>query len=201
MNPFKFLETPFIWECFRSGLELAIGVYAKRTAQMRAWGILDDNPSVLDVGCGSGHFCCITKGSYVGLDFNEGLIKYAQRKRGAPGRSFRCADVATLIGEQMSFDLVLLVDILHHLSDEQCDQLLREAGRVSDKHIVNFEPLRDQPHPIGRWRVNSDLGGFMRSSSELDGLFKRSGLKIEKTKVDRIGFEDLRSTLLSKELN
>lgn len=201
MKVFKFLETPFIWECFRSGLELAIGVYAKRTSQMRDWGVLSGNPSVLDVGCGSGHFCSITEGEYVGLDFNEGLIKYAQRKRGRHNRSFRCADVAALIGEKKKFDVVLLVDVLHHLSDDQCEQLLRDAARVCDKHIVNFEPLKEQPHPIGRWRVNNDLGGYMRSVSELDKLFECAALEVQKTEVERVGFEDLRSTLLRPSLS
>lgn len=196
MNIFKYLETPFIWEYFRSGLELAIGVNAKRIAQMRARGVLDGNPSVLDVGCGSGHFSCITKGNYVGLDLNVRFIQYAQKKRGGPNKIFRCADVAALVGEQQSSDVVLLVDILHHHSDEQCEQLLANAARISNKYIANFEPLRDQPHPIGRWRVERDLGSYMRTLDSLHELFRRARLNVIESSSNRVGFENLSATLL-----
>jgi len=87
-------------------------------------------PSVLDIGCGSGEYATRCAGPYLGIDLSERYIARAQRRFPEANKAFRCVDVTTLWQEQRTFDVVLLVDFLHHLPDEAAVEILQKAGRL-----------------------------------------------------------------------
>ena len=45
--------------------------------------------SLLDLGCGTGDLCRLTKGRYTGVDISTAYIEYARRRFGGPNRELR----------------------------------------------------------------------------------------------------------------
>jgi SAM-dependent methyltransferase len=181
------LDRPLVWEASRVGLDLVFGLYRRRRHVLRGWGMLDGAPSVLDIGCGIGQYASLTSSRYVGVDLNCGYVEHARRRRGDAGHSFRCVDASELVVEGERFDLVLLVDFLHHLSDEAAVSVLRTARRLTTRHVVSLEPVAEQGNRVGRWFVQHDRGEHMRPHAELLALFEEAGLGIEADEALRLG--------------
>src|SRR5262249_6961182 len=97
MNFWQLLNNPIIWESSRIGLDFAFGLYQKRYDVLRRWKVLENNPEILDIGCGIGQYSQITQGKYLGVDLNDRYISYATRRRSKANRSFRCQDVTALL--------------------------------------------------------------------------------------------------------
>jgi len=195
MNLRNLLHNPVVWELSRIGLNWTFGVYRHRFARMQQWRVLEPNPTVLDIGCGIGQYAQITNGTYLGVDLNERYIAYASKRHRKPHQSFRCQDVAEVLHEQSRFDMVLMVDFLHHIPDEQCLKLLVVAGQLTRRYVVSFEPITFQPHPVGRWMVEHDRGKHVRPLDSLHALFRKSGLHIADSVALRLGPINTRAIL------
>jgi SAM-dependent methyltransferase len=146
---------------------------------LRRWGLLEGEPSVLDIGCGIGQYASLTPGRYVGVDLNCPYVEHARRRRGDAAHRFRCVDAAELVAEGERFDLVLMVDFLHHLDDRAAATVLRTAGQLATAHVVSLEPVTEQANRVGRWFIENDRGEHMRPHAELLALFERAGLTVE----------------------
>jgi SAM-dependent methyltransferase len=193
----QILDNPMIWETSRIALDLAFGLYRRRMELLRSWSVLEGQPSVLDIGCGIGQYADVTCGEYLGIDLEPRYIEYARRRRGRPGRTFRCADVASLVEEQRSFDLVLMVDLLHHLDEKTCAELLATVARLTRRDVVSFEPIPEQRNRAGQWIVDHDRGDFVRPLAELQALFAASPLDLTREQDIMLGPIRLRATLAS----
>jgi SAM-dependent methyltransferase len=181
------LDRPLVWEASRVGLDLAFGLYRRRRKVLRRWGLLDGAPSVLDVGCGIGQYASLTSGRYVGVDLNCDYVDHARRRRGDTGHTFRCVDAAELVAEGERFDLVLMVDFLHHLPDDAAVGVLRTARELAVGHVVSLEPVTEQQNRVGRWFIDNDRGEHMRPHGQLLGLFEGAGLAVEVDAPLRLG--------------
>ncbi len=72
---------------------------------------------------------------YSGFDLNKSFVKYARKK----GRNVFLGDIF----EERNFkevDVILLCDILHHLSDDKIKKLLILATKYAKEKIVIVEP-------------------------------------------------------------
>ena len=176
--PWRLLSNPFVWELSRRGLDLAFGLYRRRIRLMREWNLLAGNPSVLDVGCGIGSYARITEGRYVGVDLDEAYIAYARKRHRRPNQSFECMDAGALEATNETFDLVLVIDLLHHLPDDRASRLLEVAGRLTTGRVLCLEPISDQPKALARWIRDRDRGEHMRSRVELQDVLERAPLTI-----------------------
>jgi SAM-dependent methyltransferase len=181
------LDRPLVWEASRVGLDLAFGLYRRRRALLARWGLLDGEPTVLDVGCGIGQYASLTRGRYVGVDLNCPYVEHARRRRGDERHDFRCVDAAELVAEGEQFELVLMVDFLHHLPDEAAVSVLATAGELASGRVVSLEPVTEQGNRAGRWFIEHDRGEHMRPHADLLGLFQRAGLRIEADEPLRLG--------------
>src|SRR5262245_49975449 len=112
------------------------GLYRRRRALLLGWGVLDGQPRMLDIGCGIGQYASLTAGDYVGVDLNRGFVEHARRRRGDERHEFRCVDAAELVAEGERFDLVLMVDFLHHLTDDTAASVLATARELTDGRVV-----------------------------------------------------------------
>ena len=170
------LDRPLIWNLSRIGLDLAFGLYSKRARLLRESGLIGENTSVLDVGCGIGQYALITKGRYLGMDMNERYIAYAKKRHSSATDklSFRCGDVTRLIDEGEQFDIVLMVDFLHHIPDGDVIKLLHTASRLATRAVISLEPVTEQNNPLGAWFIRNDRGMYMRSTDSLFALFNNS---------------------------
>jgi SAM-dependent methyltransferase len=172
------LDRPLVWEASRVGLDLAFGLYRRRRALLARWGVLDGEPSILDIGCGIGQYASLTSGRYVGVDLNRPYVEHARRRRGDERHTFRCVDAAELVAEDERFDLVLMVDFLHHLPDEAAVSVLSTARELTAGSVVSLEPVTEQGNRVGRWFIDNDRGAYMRPHADLLGLFTRAGLDV-----------------------
>ena len=87
---------------------------------------------VLDVGCGPAYyFGRLPEGiHYHGFDTSDRYIEYANKRWGGDRAEFR-QEIFTEdhLNEIPPVDAVMMLGLLHHLSDEQSRQLLSLAGR------------------------------------------------------------------------
>lgn len=168
----QILDNPFIWESSRRLLDMYLGLYKKRVDTLCKWGCLKHDPSVLDIGCGIGQYADVSDGKYLGVDLNERYIKYARKRYHESNQSFVCTDVVTGLHESSKFDLVLMVDFLHHISDENISSILTAATHLTKGHMAIFEPFPDQTHLFGRWLIRHDRGAYMRKPARLNELIE-----------------------------
>ena len=193
---FRVLQNPMIWEVSRIGLDLVFGLYRRRSNVMQNWGLLENNPSIVDVGCGIGQYSDVTRGSYLGIDLNRDFINYAsKRRRKNPNASFVCDNAASLVDDGSRFDIVLMVDVLHHLSEDAGTGLLELASDLSESYIVSFEPVKDQSNPVGQWIIDHDRGRYIYSLDELHTMFEQSPLTIVESIPLQLGFINSRAIL------
>ena len=113
-------------------------IYAcKRQALRRAIAALglkhDGRWSVLDAGCGQGHFARFYRDeypscSYLGLDISERAVSYLQRT--IPDAEFRVADLSAWDDpDERTFDIVQSVEVLHLILDD--DAMMRALANLA----------------------------------------------------------------------
>jgi 2-polyprenyl-3-methyl-5-hydroxy-6-metoxy-1,4-benzoquinol methylase len=181
------LQSPIIWDFMRGTLDRTIGLYSHRIELIREWGVLTESSSLLDIGCGTGHYAAIAPGRYLGIDLDETYIEHAKRKHPNSRCEFRCADLARLTTEAERFNITLAVDVLHHLPEHVSINLLRQCGTLTTGHILSFEPVREQSNRFAKWIIDHDRGDFIRSTDDTVALLSASGLQIIDARVLFIG--------------
>jgi SAM-dependent methyltransferase len=194
----QLLDSPFAWAALRLMLDAGFGLYRRRISILARWGVLDGGPSVLDVGCGTGQYCAVTTGRYLGVDMTERYIDYARRRsHDQTQREFRAADVTTLEAERQTFEIVLMVDFLHHLDDALCERMLATAARLAQRYVISLEPVAEQHGRLGRWIIDHDRGDHMRPLADYHMLFELSPLVIERSEELHLGPINTRAVLAS----
>ncbi len=97
---------------------------------------LQENASVLDVGCGKGFMLHDFKElmpnlTIAGIEISEYAIEHAIK---TVKPFLRLGNAKGLPYEDNSFDLVISINTIHNLGLEECKQALREIQRVTRKH-------------------------------------------------------------------
>jgi ubiquinone/menaquinone biosynthesis C-methylase UbiE len=91
--------------------------------------------SLLDVGCGSGHFAALWAAgglTAVGLDRDAAMLAFARRHR--PGLPVMRGDALALPVPDRCVDVVAMITVLEFLDDPE--QGLREAARVARRALL-----------------------------------------------------------------
>jgi len=127
---------PLSWIA-RSHRALVFGRRARVLADALAPLIPAEARSVLDIGCGDGTIAGLLAQRRPDLAI-EGVEVIPRPACNIPCRAF---DGAQLPFPNQSFDVCLLVDVLHHTID--VTQLLREAARVSRSYVVLKDHLSE----------------------------------------------------------
>ena len=126
------------------------------------------NLKVLDIGCGTGEFYeCFQSQTYVGIDISPKYIQYAKKiKKG----DFRVMDATKLDFPDLTFDFVLVMAMLHHLSDEHFLQVIKEIRRVlkNDGALLIMEDakIEELENRFVRLVQKFDKGDFIRKPNE-----------------------------------
>ena len=144
---------------------------------------------VLDVGCGPAYyFERLPRGvRYFGFDTSERYIAYARRKWGDRAEFRTEIFTETHLDQLPPVDSVMLLGLLHHLSDEQARDLLNLAGRAlaPDGRVISvdtcFEPRQGR---ISRWMSANDRGEHVRTPEAFVALASESFAKVDGEVVD-----------------
>jgi SAM-dependent methyltransferase len=149
---------------------------------------LRDGDTVVDVGCGPAYyFQRLPKVTYFGFDTSARYIAYADRTWGDRA-TFRCEVFGERhLAEIPPADAVLLLGLLHHLSDEDARQLLTVAakalapgGRVIAVDTC-YEPNQGR---ISRWMSDNDRGEHVRTPEAFVALAREAFGEVDGEVVD-----------------
>lgn len=134
--------------------------------------------TVLDVGCGPAYYYeRLGDVRYYGFDTSQRYIDYA-RGRWGDRAEFHCAVFTEdHLAVLPPVDKVLLLGLLHHLSDEQSRDLLRLAARAlaPGGMVVTvdtcYEPSQGR---VSRWMSKNDRGEYVREPEAFDALAREA---------------------------
>ena len=133
--------------------------------------------AVLDVGCGTGTLTLMIKqtephAAVYGLDVDPEVLDIARKKAGKAGETIMLQQgMATALPyEDESFDHVFASLVLHHLTQQDKQQALREAFRVlkpgGELHVADF----GQPHDSVMWLISWVVRWFEEVHDNILGL-------------------------------
>jgi len=140
---------------------------------------LQDGDTVLDVGCGPAYYVDrLPRVRYFGFDTSQRHIDWARDRFGGRGAEFHCE----VFGEQQlaelpPIDAVMLLGLLHHMSDDDCRVLLDLAARALGPggRVISvdtcFEPSQGR---ISRWMSRNDRGGYVREPAGFVALAREA---------------------------
>jgi SAM-dependent methyltransferase len=161
-----------------------------RSLQSRLRG--DDTPSrirdeflkiapgqrVLDIGCGPADILAHlpTSVEYHGFDVEPNYIATARARFGNRGSFVVRAVAPNAVDDIGTFDVVMSLAVLHHLTDAEADMLFASAAKVlrPGGRVVTLDcAYVDGQHPIARLLASLDRGRYVRSPDEYVALTQR----------------------------
>ena len=143
---------------------------------------------LLDVGCGTGHqMAMLRQRGYevAGVDASEKMLEHARTNN--PGAEIHCADVGDLPFETASFDYVICIEVLRHLSNST--PTVAEIARVLKPGGVALATAAPLFNLNAYWLVNRittrvRIGNFRRlhqfftTSPRLRRQFRAAGSSV-----------------------
>lgn len=131
--------------------------------------------TILDFGSGTGSGSFMSDPDrYLGVDIDPARVHYARRLY--PGYRFDILEDNRLPVDDNYIDCILIVAVLHHISDEGLPGYLQEFHRVLKPHgkILVLEPCYcDKSRLNNRFMTFFDQGRFIRFADEYLDLFNR----------------------------
>jgi SAM-dependent methyltransferase len=129
---------------------------------------------VLDIGCGPADILAyLPEVDYWGFDINDAYIERARALFGYRGK-FQCRElVVTDVGNMLSFDVVLALGLIHHLSDEDAVGIIRLAHKALKPggRLLTVDPcLEPGQNLIARFLVTHDRGQHVRNKAAYASL-------------------------------
>jgi len=156
---------------------------------------------VLDIGCGLGTLLHSYSGPGVGIDKRLYYVAKAQLDNQNDGHEFYCVDVlGGLPFDDESFDVVVLAEVLEHMTFSNAVYVLKEALRCGNAVVLTLPYMRKEGYNLGdvesgehRWSPTLDMvkwlveeaGGEMIEMEEVaDGRFLGIQLERKMEKAD-----------------
>lgn len=185
------LDNEYIWTIFRKFIDIFFGIYRKRMEVIRRAGITN-KMSIIDIA-GGGQYSTLTKGKYLGIDLNPKYINYAKKVYRENGnRKFLCADANTTAIANSSYEVALLIDATHHLSDEENRTLFKTLNRVASKFIIICDPIKQSTNNlIGRFFTALDRGHHIRPKNKLLDLIEENFIIQEIINLKMMGIQSI----------
>lgn len=129
---------------------------------------------VFDLGCGTGNLLNFFKPrSYLGWDVNGNYINYASNKYKNSDYKFYKRDIVIANLPNRHFDYTIVVNVLHHLEDEDVNLLfrkLRKWNKTNSLLIIESNPRGT----IGKILEKFDAGSNFREFSELKKILQKN---------------------------
>jgi ubiquinone/menaquinone biosynthesis C-methylase UbiE len=146
-------------------------------AALIAQAHIQPDQAVLDVGCGTGTLMLLIKqtvpdATVHGLDMDFQALRIAREKAGKTGETLflQLGSAACLPYLDESFDRVFASLMLHHLTRQDKQQMLREVFRVlkpgGELHVADF----GVPHDAAMWLISCVMRWFEEIHDHILGL-------------------------------
>ncbi|MGK5094793.1 class I SAM-dependent methyltransferase [Deltaproteobacteria bacterium TL4] len=171
---------------------------------------VQESDRILDFGCGSGAFLCSIASfcrEIVGVDISQKFVEETQtaiQMCELKNAKSMHIPVNTLPFEDKSFDVLMMIDVIHHL--ENIHQTLTEAFRVlkDDGKIIIYEPNKLNPLLYFLHYIDPNERGLLKLGSPFQyRKVLSSYMKIQEISFNGIviGPESSLFTLMSEILN
>jgi len=159
------LARPLVYNTFQT----VIGANRARARYFKEFIQVFSGARVLDIGCGTGILLdhLPSDVEYTGVDMNSACIEFAREKFGDRGK-FLCERVGDQAGDGWTdyFDVINAHGLLHHLSDDDSEQLFSCATRFLKPggYMVTADPVfTDGQSRVARWVISKDRGQNVRT--------------------------------------
>ncbi len=123
---------------------------------------------VLDIGCGPAEILdYLGDVQYTGFDLSPDYIAAASKKYGNRGHFFCQRVTRDVLPHEPSFDLVLAIGVLHHLTDDEARSLfeLAHAVLVPGGRLVTLDGCYEEGQSkIARYLLSRDRGQYVRTA-------------------------------------
>ena len=135
---------------------------------------------ILDIGCGSGEISRFFNNlDYIGIDVNSDYIEFARK---IYKKNFEVMNAQKLRFKKHYFDYVVIIGVLHHIDDKNCNLILNEIKRVikDTGKIIIIEDVNTQSKIdlLGNIIRKLDVGEHIRTQKEwLELLSKKINIK------------------------
>ena len=144
--------------------------------------ITKHNVKVLDIGCGPAEILdTLPKIKYYGFDINPIYINSAKRKYKNKGKFF-CKKFTNKNTKYLpKFDHVLLLGVLHHLSDQEINKLMPNIKKVLKRkgNIITLDNIFiNKQNFIAKFLIQMDKGENVRSKKGYLNILKNHFKKI-----------------------
>lgn len=165
------------------GLQKAVGADRLRYRCLDALQLTDDD-TVLDIGCGPAYyFGRLPAVRYFGFDTEPRYIEHARKRFGSERAEFRCEVFTKEHVEKLPpVNAVMLLGLLHHLSEDDCHTLLDLAGSAlaPGGRVISvdtcFEPTQGR---ISRWMSSNDRGEHVREPAGFCAIAEKHFDKVD----------------------
>jgi SAM-dependent methyltransferase len=143
------------------------------------------NPSLLEVGCGSGYYSEVLATllpdgvRYTGIDYSDAMIARARARH--PSTAFEVADATRLPYADGAFDIVFNGVSLMHIIDYQA--AIREAARAAARYcIFHSVPVFDDYRTtfLRKYAYGAPVVEVVFGKPELMSLCQDAGLRLER---------------------
>ena len=166
----RILKYPFFYNFYQNiiGCKSFLKKYSQQYLK------IEDNQSVLDLGCGTGNVCCFLPQNidYVGIDISPKYIDYASKKY--PNFNFHCQSLDEKINLNKTFDVIYGEAILAGLTDDQCKQMFETIVKHSKKTtriILSDMNYSDDASFIKKLLFSSERNSNVRDREKYLSLF------------------------------
>ena len=135
---------------------------------------------ILDIGCGSGEISRFFNDlDYIGIDVNPDYIEFARK---IYKKNFEVMNAQKLRFKKRYFDYVVIIGVLHHMDDKNCNLILNEITRVikDNGKIIIIEDVNTQSRIdlFGNLIRKLDVGEHIRTKKEwVELLSKKINIK------------------------
>ena len=144
--------------------------------------ITKHNVKVLDIGCGPAEILdTLPEIKYYGFDINPIYINSAKKKYKNKGKFF-CKKFTNKNTKYLpKFDHVLLLGVLHHLSDQEINKLMPNIKKVLKRkgNIITLDNIFiNKQNLIAKFLIQMDKGENVRSKTGYLNILKNHFKKI-----------------------
>jgi SAM-dependent methyltransferase len=147
------------------------------------------NCSILDIGCGNGHFLKYYPNSttYYGFDMNPNYIKDAEDTFKNKG-IFICGSASDFnFPKDLKFDIVTANAIFHHLTDEELEKIFKNAANVLKEGgcLVSLDPVYiPNQNFISKYMISKDRGQNIRNKEDFEVISSKYFSRMESSYED-----------------
>ncbi len=166
------------------------------------WKILQDflknshGKSILDYGCGDGNYSILMHNmgfKVTGIDVSSNAIDIAEKSCNAESLTFYVADSVPERFPKNSFDTVIMLNVLHCLSNLKRAELLEQVRRVLKNRGCFFASvlsINDESYPRNEW-TEVEPSTFDDGSGKLFHFFTLEEITNEFEFLDRLQMDIL----------